>query len=72
MEKRGKERLNRLGSNGSQTNRSDLRNSSNVVGSHEFKVLGFSYDVRDTSIYRTDPKAKMEATTTELIKGHQK
>ena len=48
MEKRGKEPPNQLGSNGSQMNRSDLRNSPNVVGSHEFKVLRFSYDVRDT------------------------
>ena len=50
MEKRGKELPNRLGSIGSQMNRSDLRNSLNVVGSHEFKVLHFSCVVRDTSI----------------------
>ena len=50
MEKRGKEPPNRLGSNEPQMNRSDLRNAPNVVAPHEFKVLRFSYDVRDTSI----------------------
>ena len=49
MEKRGKEPPNRLGSNGSQMNRSDLRSSPNLVGSHEFQVLRFPYNVRDTS-----------------------
>ena len=49
MEKRGKEPPNRLGSNGSQMNRSDLRNSPDLVGSHEFQVLRFPYNVRDTS-----------------------
>ena len=51
MEKRGKEPPNRLGSNGSQMNRSDLRSSPNLVGSHEFQVLRFPYNVRDTSTY---------------------
>ena len=49
MEKRGKEPPNQLGSNGSQMNRSDLRNSPNFVGSHEFQVLRFIYNVRDAS-----------------------
>ena len=51
MKKRGKEPQNRLGSNGSRMNRSDLRISPNLVGSHEFQVLRFPYNVRDTSIY---------------------
>ena len=50
MEKSGKEPPNRLGSNVSQINRSDLRNSPNFVGSHEFQVLSFPYNVRDSSI----------------------
>ena len=49
MEKRGKEPPNRLGSNGSQMNPSALQNSPNFVGSHEFQVLCFPYNVRDTS-----------------------
>ena len=53
MEKRGKEPPNRLGSNGPQMNRSDLRNSPDLVGSHEFQVLRFSYNVRDTSTAMT-------------------
>ena len=50
MEKRGKEPPNWLGWNGPQMNRSDLRNSPNFVGSHEFQVLCFPYNVRDASI----------------------
>ena len=50
MEKSGIEPPNRLGSNLSQINRSDLRNYPNFVGAHEFQVLSFPYNVRDTSI----------------------